>query len=295
MIPIVALYFMIAGTFTVGKILLSYVPPIFLIAVRMILAGLLLLSMQYCFKRRLLIQRQDIPLFLITGFVHIFMTFVFEFIALASLAPSCVALMFNLSPFFTAIFSYFLFKEKFTIKKAIGFIIGMIGVSCMVSPTTDEVCYRFLDPQYFVLFIAVMSGSMGWLLVRKLLYRGYDPMHINGSAMLIGGAGALVCSLIVEPNAGLPWGNMHEFLPLLICIIVFANIVFYNFYGYLLKRYTATLLSFVGFLTPLFTALYDWVFLGIEVEPSFYIATVVVAYGIYIFYQEELQQGYIAK
>jgi len=295
MIAILGLYALLGMSFTIGKMLLNFVPPIFLIGIRMTFAGMCILLVQYGMHQRLWIKKQDLGLFFLVALIHIFIPFTTEFVGLQSIAPSCAALMFNLTPCFTAIFSYLLFHEIMTTKKWIGFTIGMIGVWYMVPISEGSLLDCPLGISYALMMTSVVSCSLGWVLVRKLLYRGYSSLHINGFAMVVGGGGALICSKIFEPTAGLPWGQMHQFLPLLIGIIVLANFIFYNLYGYFLKRYSATLLSFVGFLTPLFTALYDKMLLDITVGPQFYVATVIVAYGIYIFYQEELRQGYIKQ
>lgn len=293
MIQVLGLYALLGMSFTIGKMLLAFVPPIFLIGIRMTLAGLCILAVQYCMQGTLKIKKSDLGLFLIVAMIHIFIPYTTEFIALQSIAPSCAALMFNLTPCFTAIFSYIFFAEFMTLKKWIGFAIGMVGVWYMVPIQEETFIQCPVNMSYLLMLVSVVSCSLGWVLVRKLLYRGYSSLHINGFAMLVGGTGALVSSQFFEPTAVLPWGYMQQFIPLLLGIIVLANFVFYNLYGFFLKRYSATLLSFIGFLTPLFTAFYDWCFLGITVGSEFYIATVIVAYGIYIFYQEELRQGYV--
>jgi drug/metabolite transporter (DMT)-like permease len=78
-------------------------------------------------------------------------------------------------------------------------------------------------------------------------------------------------------------------------MIFIANILFYNLYGYLLKRYTATFLSFAGFVTPLFAAYFEWLFFGALMPIEFFITIIIVGFGIYLFYQEELNQGYIVR
>ncbi len=295
MILVFCLYALLASTFTIGKMLLYFLPPLFLNAVRMSLAGLLLLAGYYLFvvkKQR--IKLVDWLMFGLISFIHIFIPYATEFVALQSVAPSCAALMYNLSPFFTALFSYLWFEEKMTLKKWIGFGLGFSGIMYYIRP--DFACYDLtLDMSYVLLLISVMSASLGWVTVRHFVKtRKFSILFINGIAMLLAGIESLAASRAIEGDVLLPWGHMQNFLVLLALAVLISNVLFYNLYGYLLKKYTATFLSFVGFVTPLFTALYDWLLLGNVVHFDFFITIAIVGCGIYLFYQEELQQGYIA-
>ena len=51
-------------------------------------------------------------------------------------------------------------------------------------------------------------------------------------------------------------------------------------------------MSFAGFTTPLFTALFGWLLLGEIVTWPFYISFVIVLLGLLLFDQEELKQSY---
>ena len=53
MIEILALYATIGITFTFGKMLLLFLPPIFLIGLRMVVAGSLILVMQYFVNKKI--------------------------------------------------------------------------------------------------------------------------------------------------------------------------------------------------------------------------------------------------
>jgi len=294
MIQILILYGIIASTFTFAKMLLAYLPPIFLIGLRMTTAGFFILLTNYALGHTSSIKKSDIPLFFLISFVHIFIPYTTEFIGLQTMSPACAALMFNLMPFFTAFFSYIIFKEYMTLKKWIGFGIGFAGVMYTI-PHESIFCYQTLNKGYFLMLASVMSCSLGWTLVRKLLKQGYNSLQINGAAMLMGGLEALLVAYLFEKHPVSGWYNNSNFWILFFGIIIIANFLFYNLYGFLLRKYSATLLSFIGFLTPLFTVLYDFIFLGISAGTEFYVATVIVAYGIYIFYQEELRQGYITQ
>lgn len=282
--------------------LLFYVPPIFLIALRMSISGLLLLTIAYFMQGGLKIKKwSDLYLFFITMIIHIFIPFNAEFIALKDVAPSCAALMFNVSPFFTAFFSYIYFNEQMTMKKWIGFGIGIIGLLFFVGPDNfiNYQCfsiYSIIALPYILLLTAVVSCSLGWIYVRMLVKKSnYSPIFINGLAMFGSGILSFPTSRYYEGPFQLPWNYISQFLILLTIIIICANIIFYNLYGYLLKKYTATFLAFAGFITPAIVAIFDWLFLGIYVGFEFFIALGILASGIYLFYQEELKQGYVQQ
>jgi len=56
-----------------------------------------------------------------------------------------------------------------------------------------------------------------------------------------------------------------------------------------------TFISFTGLTIPLFVAVYGYFFLGEVITVQLLISMVIVACGLYIFYQEELRQGYIVN
>lgn len=294
MILVFALYALLASTFTIGKMLLFYLPPLYLIAIRMIIAGSLTLAGYYLFvSKKQSFRSTDWAMFVLISLIHMFIPYTSEFFALQNVAPSCAALMYNLSPFFTAFFSYFLFGERMTLLKWIGFGLGFCGILYFVSPTIW--CFdSSFDMSYILLFVSVMSAALGWVVVRYFVKaRNFSILFINGIAMLLASVQSFAFSRAVEGQVVLPWGHMHNFLFLLVTIILIANIIFYNLYGYLLKKYTATFLSFVGFVTPLFTAFYDWLFLGQMIDIRFFVTVGIVGCGIYLFYKEELKQGYV--
>ena len=187
-----------------------------------------------------------------------------------------------------------------TLKKWIGFGLGFAGILYFVK--LDLSCLYVLEGvtiynnAYIMLLLSVISASAGWVLVRYLMqYKNMSIAYINGIAMVLGGLQACIASCFFEATSVTMTSFTSSFWLLLGMVILIANILFYNLYGYLLKQYTATFLSFVGFITPLFTALYDYLFLGIPIHVDFFITIGIVGCGIYLFYQEELKQGYIVS
>jgi drug/metabolite transporter (DMT)-like permease len=301
MILILLLYFLIATTFIFGKLLLGFVPPIFLIAIRMIISGLLLLFF-YLFTREKTSckQKKDYLFLLGTAIFHVLIPFTTEYIAMQTIDPSAVCLFYNISPFFSAILSYLFFEEKMTKKKWTGLGIGILGIFYFTAPSF------FLNPlailsarpafAHILMLISVMTSCFGWILVRILVKdRNFSPLFVNGISMLIGGVFALPLSYFFEGRFDiLKIEDKAYFIFLLALLIFLANVVFYNFYSFLLTKYTATILSFFGLFTPLFVVFLQNVFLDIPIAPAFFESTLIISFGIYIFYQEELKQGYIS-
>jgi len=294
------LYMVIASTFTIGKLALNYVQPVFLIGVRMTLAGTLLLGYLYFFKRSALkFSKKHLFDFAAIILFHIFFAFVAEFWAMQFLNSSKVCLFYNLSPFISALFSYFWFSEKMTLKKLAGLLIGFFGfLPILISGGLEEPFLFFSWPELAMLF-SVTCASFGWIVVRRLGRAGYSMLFVNGIGMFFGGLLSLGTSFVVEgmpalkTSAGFFTVDGAIVAGYTVLLVLFANVLFYNLYGYLLQRYTATFLSFAGFLTPLFAAIFGWFILGESVSASFFVTIGLVLAGLYFFYQEELRQGYI--
>lgn len=295
MILILLLYTILASTFTIGKILLTFLPPFFLIGLRMVFSGIVLLTGYYFFsKEKVKIQRNDWYMLFVISCIHILIPYASEFIALKSIAPSCAALMFNLSPFFSALFSYWYFSEKMTKTKWVGATISFSGLIYFVGPSSFCLGNIFdLDFSYGLLLVGVATSSLAWVMIRQFVKnKNYSILLINGVAMLLGGLESFAASYLYGEVVDFPWQQKTMFFGLFLIIVLFAN-VFYNFYGYLLKKYSATFLSFMGIATPLITAFFDWLFLGIHIHFNFFITLILISIGVYIFYKEELKQGYI--
>lgn len=283
--------------FTVSKWGLAYTAPIFFVAVRMILAGALLLG--YLIIRRtkgpgLRAMLKDWFLFAQIILFHIYLTYICDLCALKDIASVESAFIYNLSPFIAALFSYLWFSERMTWKKWFGLALGF-GSSLLLlfhSGLSDPLAYSF--PRLLTL-IAVISGSYGWIVVRALVKKGYSPILVNGIGMVVGGFIALLTSWHAETWAPYPVTEWIPFIQATILIVVLANVIFYNLYGFLLKRYTATFLSFAGFMCPLFAALLGYFFLGESFSPRLFISFGIACIGLIIFYAEELKQGYIAS
>jgi drug/metabolite transporter (DMT)-like permease len=113
--------------------------------------------------------------------------------------------------------------------------------------------------------------------------------------MLLGGIFALIHSFFVENWEPVPITDYFGFLRGVLLMILISNLICYNLYGWLLKRFTATFLSFAGLTTPLFAALFGWLILQETVSWTFFLSVAIISLGLWLVYAEELRLGYIVK
>lgn len=289
------LFALFASVFTVGKIGLEYTQPFFLIGVRMIIAGILLLG--YEFYRQgssIKIDWQSGRRILRLALFNIYITNVLEFWGLKYLTSFKTCFIYSLSPFISALFSYLIFTEKMSIKKWIGLTIGVLGILPMLLSETSleqETGHLMVFSWAELAVITAATTSVyGWILLRQLINEnGYSPLLANGLSMVVGGAMALIHSALVEDWNPVP---VTEFIPFFLCaawLLVVSNLICYNMYGWLLKRFSATFLSFAGFTTSMFSALFGWAFLNENLTWPFVISSSIILLGLGLFYQEELR------
>lgn len=290
------LYGLFASVFAISKTGLAYTEPLFFVGTRMSFAGLVLLGYQFFIKKQTFVFKPAIwRCILLLGVFNIYLTNIFEFWGLQYLTAAKTCFIYSLSPFLSALFSYFLFSERLGGKKWVGLIIGFLGfIPILINQTTNEE-----NTGHFFLFswaelaviIATVCSVYGWILLKKLVSEfEVSPLSANGFSMIIGGGFALIHSLLVEDWNPVPITNFSVYLECTLLLILISNLVCYNLYGSLLKRYSATFLSLAGFTTPLFTALFGWLFLGEEVSMSFFSSFFAVLLGLLMFDQAALKK-----
>ncbi len=295
------------STFTLGKLALEYAAPIFLISFRMIVAGAAMLAYQYLFNREYwFFNRSHLWLFAQYTFFAIVISYICEFWSLQYITSAKACMIFGLTPFITALIAYFLLSERITRLQFFGLVVGFLGILPMIM-TSDAAeatagSIGFLSLPEIVLLIAVAAASYGWIVMQRLVTdHSYSTVMVNGIAMLVGGVITSVISLVTEgapkiivPEHAYAWANPYwsavgMFLLFAGLLIVIANLICFNLYGVLLRRYSATFISFTGFTQPLFASFFGWALLSEGITWHFVVSVIVITIGLYLFYKDELK------
>jgi len=209
---------------------------------------------------------------------------------------------YSLCPFFSAFFSYLHFGEKMNARKWLGMGVGFAGfipVLAMQKGASELLSgVSFLSWPELSMLAAAICTSYGWILLRVLVKdQAISPLMANGASMLIGGLFALTHSFLIDDWAPFPVTaqNASAFVQGTLAMTFISNVLCYNLYGYILKRFTATFVSFMGLLSPIFASFNSWIFLDEPVSMIILASTGIVSTGLWLIYSAELRQGYIIK
>jgi drug/metabolite transporter (DMT)-like permease len=299
MTQIILLYALFASTFSLGKVILQYTHPIFLVGIRMTIAGFLLLAYQYFNKDTVFkLRKKHWQLYVQVILFTCYIPYILRFWGLQHMSSAKASLIYNLGPFISYLLAYLLASEKITLGKVTGLLIGFVGLlPILIVPSPNEDIMGgigFISWSEISMVLSISSLSYGWIILHRLIKdNNYSPAMVNGISMFSGGVLALVTSWIFEPPVMIE--KPLHFFGILAIIILVSNLICHNMYGHLLKKYSPTFMSFASFMTPLFAAFYGWVLLGEKISWDFLISVGFVALGLIIFYRDELRQIKIAQ
>lgn len=299
---VILMYGLWSSVFSMSKAALAYSPPIFLTSVRMLLAGILLLSFLALTKRSSFkLQKKQILSLVLLALFSIYLANVLESWALQYLSSAKSCFIYSLSPFFAAFFSYLHFGERMNTKKWIGLLMGFIGfIPVFYLKTGSEEswnAFSFLSWPALATIGAALCSVYGWVILRlSVKDQMVSPVMANGISMLFGGMLALSHSMLTESWNPLPVipQNFAPFIGWILIMTLVSNLICYNLYGMMLKKFTATFLSFLGVLSPIFASLHGWLFLNEPLSWVIFLSTALVALGLWVVYSAEIKQGYIA-
>jgi len=289
MILIIILYIICASTFTFSKWGLIYSNPFFFASIRMILSSMMLLF--YSFIKGY-IKISNIKIYYIKDIIklsifQIYLTYATDAWSLKKISSIESSYIYNLSPFITALLCYILFNNRINKKQLLGISIAFLALTIGSAKNYNcKLFYNAIDAK-LITILSVIFSAYGWIIMQSII-KYYNPILLNGMSMLIGGILLLITSLIFEDPAK-NITNYEIFTKAMVGIILFSNILFYNLYGYLLKKYSATLLSFFGFLCPIFTSIFGEIFLSEKVCLKLKISFIFIVISLFIFYYEEIK------
>jgi drug/metabolite transporter (DMT)-like permease len=297
-ILIILLQALYGCTFTISKILVMHASPVFVIGLRMFVAGFVLFLYDRCSSSEKygdLLSIKSWLYLLQLGVIGTFIPYVLRYWSLQYLPVTKIALLYNLSPFASLLFSFIFFKEEVTLRKWIGLGIGFSSVmpilfSQVVEAEASSFSFGAISLPEIAMLFAVVCYAYGWIIMKKLVISSHlSPCKINSINMLIAGVLALIVSIFFEGNFTQQFPSDISFWMWFGLIILITNIICHNLYAILLKTYTVTLMSLAGLFAPVAAATTSFFYFKEIITWDYVVSGILVLIGFFMFYGEELK------
>lgn len=291
MIPLFFLHALFGSSIPINKFLLSLTSPIWLVGLRMTIAGFLLFIYNKIKKTHFIFKREHFFFYFQIMFFGVYLKYILRNVGLNYMSSAKMSFLLNITPFFAAFFSYMLCKETLTPRQWVGLVIGFVGILplLLISSSVGHIVGEFSIISWPDILIlgAVASHAYSIIVMRTLVRENnYSAAMTNSIRMLGGGLLALITAYVCEGTIAIQ--QPYLFAGWFSVLIVVSNIICHNFYIHLLKYYSATFMAFTDFLSPIFTALYGWLFFHEVITWHYYFSGIFVLCGLALFYYEEL-------
>jgi drug/metabolite transporter (DMT)-like permease len=283
-----------ASAILANKVLLTMLSPTMLVGLRMFFAGVILFV--YSWKKHDPVFhkiKKDWVLLISIGLFTTFMPALLKAYALSRLETAHFTLLGSVDPFVTALYAYILWREKLSVNKIIGILLGCTGValSLNLSAIATRACSTNLIVPQIAALGAIVLSRYGWIMVQQQLRANrYPPAQLNSLIMIESGTLALLSLPFVEASTQFAIPAPVWFFALLAYTTIVGNVFAYTLYAYILKHYNATLVSLAGFSIPVFAALYSWLLLKEKITLQFALAASVIFLGLVVFYYDDIKR-----
>jgi drug/metabolite transporter (DMT)-like permease len=278
-LPVMVLLFCLlwASAFAVGKIAIADCPPLLFLAVRFLIAGVLMMGLAVAGSLRWTLSKRDVLVFAALGVANQAMYLGIGFIALKTVSAGLAAVIISSNPILAAVLAVFLLDERMSWRKVIGLLLGLGGVIFIVKSRLTLGTDQFGGIMLSVLALFAFVG--GTILFK--LFAPKDGFWIgNGVQSLAAGVALMPFAAAFENFADVvPSGRL---IAALAYSVIVVSIFVYLLWFRILAVSGATAASSYHFLIPPLGMFFGWLLLGEHVDLADMLGIVPVAFGIYL-------------
>jgi drug/metabolite transporter (DMT)-like permease len=264
------------ASFLFIKVGVAEMPPDTLVAIRLIVAALLLLGTLYARGLRLPARGRVWGDFLFTGIVGLVLPYLLITWGEQRIASGMAAILNATTPLFTALLAYlWTHEDRLNGLKLLGLAIGFAGV--VVAVGVENLSLADADAQsHLAVLLAALCYAITAIYGRRA-FRGMSPLVPAAGQML---AGALVITPIALVWGGIPPTPSPLAIGAVLALAVFGTVLAYILFYWVLERLGATRTSMVTYLLPPFALVYGALFLREPITPRALLGLGLVIGGI---------------
>jgi len=267
-------------TYLVLRVAVMQFPPFLFVAIRQVIAGLILVSGLIIFGNVKLSGLKYIYHQAIAGFFLI--TLGNGLVAWAEMhIPSGIAAVIcSLMPVMVVVINLTVSREERpNIPIIVGIVLGFVGISIIFGEELNELTKTGYLLGILLTFIAVIAWAGGSVWIKK--HNQQTNVFLNaGLQMFFGGLWLFPISYTFDDLSSIHWSG--EALLALLYLIVFGSVIAFSCYSYALRKLPMTIVSLYAYINPIVAVILGWLVLDEKLNATMGIAIILTVAGIYI-------------
>lgn len=190
------------------------------------------------------------------------------------------AILNGTTPLFTMLLAHlFIADDRLTMDKLLGIIVGFGGLLLLIAPSLFE---GFQVTTWGLIGVTFASVSYGIAIVYSRLHlRGLPPLVAPTAQLTLATLYMLPLSLIFEHPFSLPLPSLSA-IGSLVALAVFGTALAFVIYYYVIERTSATSVSMVTYLVPVFGVALGVAVLGEQLSWSAYVGCALILLGVMV-------------
>lgn len=263
-----------------AKILVRDVPPFVVGFYRFFLASLFILPF-FIKEKRLHVTWKQLLLPSLIGALNVPL----YFLGIKSTTANSATLIYTAGPLATAILSYVLIREKNSLSKWIGIIVGLIGVLTIVLLPVIEKGQMFSGS--FQGNLCITAGMLSWTVYaiwsrRFRADKQFSPITTTSIYFFLSSGVCLLLALLTKQ----PFFPSQLFSPSYIVALLYAaiflTVITYFLFQWAIEQISATTASFKQYIETIFAIFLNLIMLGEKMTPGLIFGGILVLIGLAI-------------
>lgn len=246
--------------------------------VRFLIAGILIIAFGSITEKKLLLpSKSSLPSIGVLSLTQTIIQYVFFYIALANTSGVNSSIINGSNNFFAIIIAFFLLREKLSVKKIVGCLLGFGGVILASISQGTVGGFNVLGEGFMI--ISAISCALSNVLLKKFSQK-HNPLILSGYQFIFGS----IVMIIIGVSLGGRLTAINPYGILILIYLALLSCITYTIWSLLLKYNGVAKISIFGFITPVAGSIMSALFLGEYqlFDWKYLVALILVALGIFI-------------
>jgi len=275
--PIAAFCFLWSSAFAAAKIAVRDCPPLTLLTIRFLIAGVLMLGIAAFSRRGRPLQGRDLASLILLGVLNNALYLGLSWSGMTTVSSAFTAVLISTNPLLIGVLAGPVLGERLTWRKLLGLCLGLVGVAVVLRS-------RLTGMQEDMHGTLLVTGGLVALVAGTLLYKRLKPaagLWTSTGIQSLAAAAALLPFALM--NESLSDARLTaSLLASMAYMIVAVSMGGYYLWFMILSRASATSASALHFLMPPLGLLFGWLVLREPVSWLDLLGIVPIAFGIWL-------------